>query len=66
MTKRRTQHWLDGQDDMSLEEKHELLLLIHRSKSIDNFAKRDLEKDIKYISDLLVEEALLGNLDDKG
>jgi len=62
-TKRRTQNWLDSQDNMSLEEKYELLLLIRNSISRDNFARQDLDDDIKYIFDLMAEEALTGNSD---
>lgn len=65
-TKRRTQNWLDSQDNMSLEEKYELLLLIRNSISRDNFARQDLDDDIKYIFDLMAEEALVGHADDKG
>ena len=62
-TKRRTQNWLDSQDNMSLEEKYELLLLIRNSISRDNFARQDLDDYIKYIFDLMAEEALTGNSD---
>jgi hypothetical protein len=51
---------------MSLEEKYELLLLIRNSISRDNFARQDLDDDIKYIFDLMAEEALVGHADDKG